>query len=913
MAHYGPEEWFYPDGTLAVNVRAAVFGPGNDNVFAALFSDAALTVPLPNPTATDALGFLEFHVADGQYWVFVGSVNSGDSVLVTLGIPVTGVVTSVNGQVGDVVLDAADVGAVPTSRTLTAGVALSGGGDLSADRTFDVDLGTTAGTAAAGDDARITGAQQRSTIDAKGDLYAGTADNTTTRLPVGTDGQALRANSTTGTGLEWDTLTAADVGALALTGGTVTGDVLLDGATTDLTVEGTTTLTYEGVTLDVMEGLSTSLSTGMISGGLITINVDPSKIDISPIFGYIVDYTTTPLSPTLVRIDLPAQVGLAMTPASLARQITAWVVNSAGTILQIDPQITNSQNRDLLILGATVQFSGIIVFVDPIRFFTPQPVQQSLDLMRVISPFVVGGHVLTPIALSLTFSKGSGDTFAPGGNVATDPKNPHVVTSPAISPQDVRYATQLSGSSEAVTHTNVYPSNYDVGGVITPIPGSGNRATIQRVHLFTAGNGITIQYGQQFYTSLSDAIAAINSEAFVLNPDLNFAAPIALLVITKGCTDLSDSSTARFFPTGRLGGSFGSASVSAPVQSVNGFTGAVVLTSADVGAQPIATIDAKGDLYAGTANNATTRLPVGTDGQALRANSATGTGLEWDTLTAADVSAVPTTRTLTAGIALSGGGDLSADRTFDVDLGTTAGTAAAGDDTRITGAQQRSTLTTKGDLYVATASATTVRRGVGTNGQVLTADSAETDGVKWATPSAAAPSFALQPRAGVYTQAGAVNVVRSSKAVTLNAMYMLPFSLITADTLTAIAFELTSSTATAVARLGIYQSDVDNLPDALLVDFGTFTADTIGLRNVTGLSQALSANTLYWLAIDFQVAAPNVRHVAGWNPWVSSTAFPTGAGAGWNNAYVQTGVSGAFPANTGTLVDTDSPAVGVAF
>ena len=37
---------------------------------------------------------------------------------------------------------------------------------------------------------------------------------------------------------------------------------------------------------------------------------------------------------------------------------------------------------------------------------------------------------------------------------------------------------------------------------------------------------------------------------------------------------------------------------------------------------------------------------------------------------------------------------------------TTGYTLAAGDDSRITGAQQRSTVTTKGDLYVATASAT---------------------------------------------------------------------------------------------------------------------------------------------------------------------------------------------------------------
>lgn len=55
----------------------------------------------------------------------------------------------------------------------------------------------------------------------------------------------------------------------------------------------------------------------------------------------------------------------------------------------------------------------------------------------------------------------------------------------------------------------------------------------------------------------------------------------------------------------------------------------------------------------------------------------------------------------------------------------------------VEGGIQPTLLTTKGDIIVATGNATLVRQGVGTNNQVLMADSAQTNGMKWANEATA--------------------------------------------------------------------------------------------------------------------------------------------------------------------------------
>lgn len=146
-------------------------------------------------------------------------------------------------------------------------------------------------------------------------------------------------------------------------------------------------------------------------------------------------------------------------------------------------------------------------------------------------------------------------------------------------------------------------------------------------------------------------------------------------------------------------------------------------------ASPLTT---KGDLYTYSTTNA--RLPVGTNGQLLSADSGEATGLKWITASGTgtvtsvamtvpaflSVSGSPVTTAGTLAVSLSG-------TALPIANGGTAGTTANA------GFNNLSPLTTKGDIVGF--STVNARVAVGTDGQVLTADSAQALGIKWATPT----------------------------------------------------------------------------------------------------------------------------------------------------------------------------------
>jgi hypothetical protein len=147
-------------------------------------------------------------------------------------------------------------------------------------------------------------------------------------------------------------------------------------------------------------------------------------------------------------------------------------------------------------------------------------------------------------------------------------------------------------------------------------------------------------------------------------------------------------------------------------------------------------------------------LKGGTSGQILSKASNTDLDYTWITNDIGDITAVTasspltgggTSGAITVGILSGTTSNLGAVQLSDSTSSTSTTLAATANAVKTTydlanGAIAKSIVDAKGDLIAATAADTVSRIAVGTNGQVLTADSAESTGMKWATP--AASSFA---------------------------------------------------------------------------------------------------------------------------------------------------------------------------
>lgn len=155
----------------------------------------------------------------------------------------------------------------------------------------------------------------------------------------------------------------------------------------------------------------------------------------------------------------------------------------------------------------------------------------------------------------------------------------------------------------------------------------------------------------------------------------------------------------------------------------------------------------------------------------------------------------------------------------------------------------------------------------------------------------------------------AAPATRSTGAQNANALTLHQVYIPRETRLGGIAAEVTTGTASAVVRLGIYADD-EGLPSSLVVDAGTIDGNSATVQSLT-IGVTLPKG-LYWLGAAVQVAGPVTMRTIG--------SVITGAGSNTvgsvlaasptpRNGIQALGVNGALPADISALTFTAQGAV----
>lgn len=185
-------------------------------------------------------------------------------------------------------------------------------------------------------------------------------------------------------------------------------------------------------------------------------------------------------------------------------------------------------------------------------------------------------------------------------------------------------------------------------------------------------------------------------------------------------------------------------------------------------------------------------------------------------------------------------------------------------------------VTTKGDLLAGTAGNALDRVAVGSNGQVMTADSTQTTGIKWAVAPAYGPAWvgSMQPSQGSVSHQPSTDTCRYFKV-------RVP------ETVTISGLRLCITTSQGNLDVGVY-ADSAGSPAAKIVSSGSTASPGTGLRTIAFTPTTLTAGVTYWLALSVTgtppiVAATQVVDASVLADVVKTTAgFPlpsTGSGA----------------------------------
>jgi len=292
---------------------------------------------------------------------------------------------------------------------------------------------------------------------------------------------------------------------------------------------------------------SLEASSGLFTGGGLSINADTTKFDIAAGTGqYVSGSTVTTTSWGAMLANGGPYTGT-LTYVSLA----------PGDVVTISPtKPTPTQRRNNIFLGVlgTVNLTNVNDTSDT-PVYLGNHLSQLNDLSESIGLINVSGNTISSNSL-LTIAKSLGSIYNFGGNFSTSATNPSINSIPALDTNVAdTFAYVYQDSSVVLSQTSVIPANYDDGnGAGSPGAVASNDWSTSRVYL----NDVimVIQPGQVVHNSLSIARSNLATENFVESSGVEAnGVLIGYMIIRGGATDLSLAGDCLFVQAGKFGGS----------------------------------------------------------------------------------------------------------------------------------------------------------------------------------------------------------------------------------------------------------------------------------------------------------------------------------------------------------------------
>lgn len=301
-----------------------------------------------------------------------------------------------------------------------------------------------------------------------------------------------------------------------------------------------------------------SLSTAILTYPTITINVDPTKIDISSFIWRKVDGYTDMENPIITYYTFPWVTWLTIT--NLATQDTTFLaVNSSWTVDQLTGNDNWANSRDRVIIGSAVhtsrtQVDSIDKFVNVIWYDIANSIADLSDAIGIINTL----NKFSANGANMKINKSSWYSTQIGLNIWNSKKSPNRVVDWPLTAASFLYSWRNWSWGFNVlpaTSDDIIANKYDDWTWWASIPNgsvSVNRWSLQKLWYISSLSLVVIEYWQATYNTEAEAEAARSTETIV-NPALLWASFRWWLIVRGWATNLSLNTDAVFVDSWKFG------------------------------------------------------------------------------------------------------------------------------------------------------------------------------------------------------------------------------------------------------------------------------------------------------------------------------------------------------------------------